>query len=57
LLAAAAAAAAAVALPAATPLPAAADDFTRTDSGLLYLDVREGVWYYLVMCNIIHSSS
>jgi hypothetical protein len=24
-------------------LPAVADDFTRTDSGLLYLDVREGV--------------
>lgn len=39
---AAAAAAAAVALSAATALPAQADDFTRTASGLLYLDVREG---------------
>jgi hypothetical protein len=38
----AAATAAAVALSSAASLPAQADDFTRTASGLQYLDVREG---------------
>jgi hypothetical protein len=39
---AAATAAAAVAVSAVAAAPAHADDFTRTASGLLYLDVREG---------------